>query len=115
MKGLEFNETVGAEQGVIVEAHSQGSINDLTTRLLASQTPDASGTVDGDVFLAGSGDPILETKALSAMVEEAIERGLKRVTGAVVGDTGAFDRSPYGWGWSWDIRRRTLSSTASLT
>ncbi len=72
------------------------------TRLLASQTPDASGTVQGDLFLAGSGDPILETKALSAMVEEAIERGLKRVTGAVVGDTGAFDRSPYGWGWSWD-------------
>lgn len=47
---MEFNETVGAEQGVIVEAHSQGSINDLTTRLLASAGAEPGADVMPDLF-----------------------------------------------------------------
>lgn len=73
-----------------------------TTRLLASRAPDASGTLEGDLILAGSGDPVFDTKSLTAMVDAAAGAGLKRVTGAIVADSGPFDRSPYGWGWSWD-------------
>ncbi len=40
---LTFNEELGAKEGIIVEAHSQGSINDLTTKLLqaANREPGA--------------------------------------------------------------------------
>ncbi len=45
---LEFNEGVGAEAGVIVEAHSQGSISDLTENLLnaANREPGAQPMPD---------------------------------------------------------------------
>lgn len=45
---LEFNEGLGAEAGVIVEAHSQGSINDLTEKLLnaANREPGAQAMPD---------------------------------------------------------------------
>ena len=29
----EFNETVGAEKGIVVEAYSQGNVNDLITKV----------------------------------------------------------------------------------
>ena len=45
---LEFNESVGAQEGIIVEAHSQGSVNDLTTKLLnaANKEPGADNMPD---------------------------------------------------------------------
>ncbi len=45
---LEFNEGVGAREGIIVEAHSQGSVNDLTTKLLdaANREPGADKMPD---------------------------------------------------------------------
>ena len=49
---LEFNEGIGAEAGVIVEAHSQGSINDLTTKLLASANGDPGAEEMPDLFAA---------------------------------------------------------------
>lgn len=47
---MEFNETVGAERGVIVEAHSQGGINDLTTKLLASARSEPGADAMPDLF-----------------------------------------------------------------
>ena len=43
---LAFNEGLGAQQGIIVEAHSQGSINDLTKKHMAS----ANGTPGADAM-----------------------------------------------------------------
>jgi len=47
---LEFNESIGAQEGVIVEAHSQGSINDLATKLLASANREPGAEEMPDVF-----------------------------------------------------------------
>lgn len=30
----EFNESVGAEKGIVVQAYSQGSVNDLTAKVM---------------------------------------------------------------------------------
>ena len=49
---LAFNEGVGAESGIIVEAHSQGSVNDLTTRLLASANREPGAEEMPDIFAA---------------------------------------------------------------
>lgn len=73
-----------------------------TTKLLASGPIDRDGVLHGDLILQGSGDPLLDTPAYEALIADAKTKGLKRVTGAIVADTGSFSRSPYGWSWSWD-------------
>ncbi len=73
-----------------------------TTKLLASAPIGKDGVLDGDLILVGSGDPVLGTEAFASTVEDLRAKGLKRVTGGVIADTGNFDRSGLGWGWSWD-------------
>lgn len=48
----EFNETVGAEKGVIVKSSSQGSVNDLETNVLAAIRGDVGAAEVPDIFMA---------------------------------------------------------------
>ena len=48
----EFNETVGAEQGIVVEAHSYGGVNDLTESVLAAVYGKVGAEDVPDVFAA---------------------------------------------------------------
>ena len=60
------------------------------TLLAAAQSPDASGTLPGDLWLVGSGDPSLRSQQLDAGVL-ALERiGVRRIDGGVVVDASAF-------------------------
>ena len=52
----------------------------------------ADGTLDGDVYLRGSGDPTFGTKALTRLARRVAETGLDRVDGRVIGDETFFDR-----------------------
>ena len=86
---LAFNEGVGAEQGVIVEAHSQGSINDLTTQLLASanhepgadEMPDLFGAYADTAYqldqmgLVADISPYLTEAEISSYVDAYIKEG----------------------------------------
>lgn len=49
---LEFNETVGHEEGIIVEARSMGTISDLTDSTLASLRQDPGAEAAPDMFAA---------------------------------------------------------------
>lgn len=49
---LEFNETVGMELGIIIEAQSQGGVNDLTDKLLASANGKTGADKMPDIFAA---------------------------------------------------------------
>ncbi|MCH5274081.1 MAG: extracellular solute-binding protein [Lachnospiraceae bacterium] len=49
---LEFNETVGHEQGIVVKARSKGSISDLADSVLASLRQDADAETAPDMFAA---------------------------------------------------------------
>lgn len=53
----------------------------------------------GDVFLKGWGDPTLSSGDLRALATQLRARGIRRITGAVVGDESAFDRRRTGPGW----------------
>ena len=65
------------------------------------------GVLRGDLVLRGAGDPTLSGKALSDATEPPMnalarliaDSGVKRVTGAIVGDASAFEdrRVPTGW------------------
>lgn len=76
-----------------------------TTEVRAAGSPDAKGTVTGNVWLVGSGDPLLATAEyatppgapnepwtrLEDLADRLVAAGVKRITGAVVGDEHRFD------------------------
>jgi serine-type D-Ala-D-Ala carboxypeptidase/endopeptidase (penicillin-binding protein 4) len=66
------------------------------------------GTLDGDLVVAGSGDPSLVVSdgvADSVFADWAArlkQRGIRVVNGRVIGDDHAFEGETLGFGWSWD-------------
>ncbi len=76
----------------------------LTTRVVADADP-VGGTVQGDLYFVGGGDPIIETgnydaslmfapqphTALEGLADAVRAAGVTKVTGNVVGDDGRYD------------------------
>ncbi len=68
----------------------------------------ADGTLAGDLFLVGRGDPNLidlsgevsDRSALTQIAEMLQGQGVKRITGDVIGDDSYFDYKSYGRGWT---------------
>ncbi len=48
----EFNDTVGAEQGIVVEAYNKGYVNDLSRQVIAAANQDVGAEEVPDVFAA---------------------------------------------------------------
>ncbi len=64
----------------------------LDTRVLVTTAPDLAGTVAGDLYLRGAGDPTLAGADLRDLADAVVRAGVTRVRGRVVGDESAFDR-----------------------
>src|SRR6202023_2679234 len=76
------------------------------------------GVLTGDLFLVGRGDPNLSNrkfpydlkeefdgapeKVLAGVADAVVEKGLKEISGNVVGDDSFFPREPYPNGWEID-------------
>jgi len=79
----------------------------FSTDVLRDGTLSADGTLSGNVYLRGDGDPSLSGRYLQGgpeapmnfLADQLVARGVKRVTGDVIGDASAFDdqRIPEGW------------------
>jgi D-alanyl-D-alanine carboxypeptidase/D-alanyl-D-alanine-endopeptidase (penicillin-binding protein 4) len=79
----------------------------FSTDVLYDGTLGPDGTINGNVYLRGDGDPSLSGRYLPGgpeapmnfLAEQLVARGVKRVTGEVVGDASAFDdrKIPEGW------------------
>jgi D-alanyl-D-alanine carboxypeptidase/D-alanyl-D-alanine-endopeptidase (penicillin-binding protein 4) len=79
------------------------------TRLLALGAVDsATGILNGDLLVAGTGDPSIvdaegTASRLFAEWTQALKaRGIRTITGRVIGDDNAFDDESLGPGWAWD-------------
>lgn len=79
------------------------------TSVYAAAQPDAKGSVAGDLILYGRGAPDLvsETKdenrsSLAKLANDLYERGLRKVSGNVVGDASYFRGDSLGEGWQWN-------------
>ncbi len=80
------------------------------TSVYAASSPDATGTVRGDLVIYGRGDPTFAaslnggdyTKAIDDLAERIKATGLKRVEGDLVGDESYFTGAPQGFGWEWN-------------
>ena len=91
-----------------------GAGSRFQTEVLRNVAVGLDGVLHGDLVLRGSGDPTLSGKTLadateppmSALARQIADAGIKRVTGAIVGDASAFEerRVPDGW------RKRYMAS-----
>ncbi len=68
-----------------------GSAGTLRTTALANKALALDGTLEGDLYLRGGGDPELSTAGIQALAHDLVKAGLSEVTGRIVGDESAFD------------------------
>ncbi len=89
------------------------------TRVLATDAPDSSGRIAGDIRLMGGGDPNLSGRpipyragpaaagtpapdplaALADLADQIAGRGIRRIDGDVIGDDSWYLWEPFGNGW----------------
>ncbi len=69
------------------------------TRILADRAPDASGTVRGNLYLQGGGDPVFRPEDLWAALTDLAAAGVQRVEGDVIVDDTLFEEPgrPASW------------------
>lgn len=60
------------------------------------------GTLRGDVFLRGTGDPTMLAADYEKLAADLAEEGVKRIRGDLVADDTAFDDVRLGTEWGWD-------------
>jgi D-alanyl-D-alanine carboxypeptidase/D-alanyl-D-alanine-endopeptidase (penicillin-binding protein 4) len=75
----------------VAALHELGEAGTLPTTALATRSLTINGTLDGDLYLRGEGDPTLSPARLEALAQDLRDAGLARITGHVIGDESAFD------------------------
>ncbi|HOC30620.1 MAG TPA: D-alanyl-D-alanine carboxypeptidase/D-alanyl-D-alanine-endopeptidase [Armatimonadota bacterium] len=60
------------------------------------------GTLNGDLYLKGTGDSTMENADLRKLAKAVKAAGITRITGDVIGDGSVFDDTRLGSSWSWD-------------
>ena len=73
------------------------------------------GVLRGDLWLIGSGDPELTPAGLSVLADSLHDRGLRTITGSVVGDVAAFDRRWWAPGWIRGLSRHYVARPTALS
>ncbi len=63
----------------------------LKTILLTTDKDIKDGKIDGDLFIKGYGNSVLTSEDIDTMVIELRKKGIKRITGNIVGDDSYFD------------------------
>lgn len=69
-----------------------------------------NGVLNGDLIIQGSGDPTISNRFFHGTITNIFEKwadsllakGIKQITGNIVGDDSNFDNQGLGKGWSWD-------------
>jgi len=78
------------------------------TSVYANSQPDASGRINGDLILYGRGAPDLVSSSkdenrgsLAKLADDLYARGVRRISGNVIGDESYFRGNALGDGWQW--------------
>ncbi len=71
------------------------------TSLLSASKPNQEGVIDGDLTLYGRGAPDFDSAKLAELVNQLKQKGVKKITGNVVGDESFFKGDALGDGWLW--------------
>ncbi|MFB6241136.1 MAG: D-alanyl-D-alanine carboxypeptidase, partial [Gemmatimonadota bacterium] len=84
-----------------VALHELGPGHRWETRLLATGPVDDGGTLRGDLWVVGGGDPLLTRDDLGKLIERLRGAGIGRVEGDLIGDGRRFPPPIWGNGWMW--------------
>ncbi len=76
-----------------------------------SLSPD--GTVHGNLYLKGTGDPDLRSEDLDTLSKQLKSIGIKSILGNIVADASYFDDLPWGEGWMWDDEPYSFEASIS--
>ena len=87
----------------------------LTTELRFAGTLYDSGVLNGNLILRGGGDPTLGSGDIDALASAASQAGLKRISGAIVGDESRFDTRRGGPSSGWGVDYYLGGSLGALT
>ena len=68
------------------------------------------GTLQGDVYVVGSMDPMLSPANLAEMAAALRRAGISSISGNLYADLSMKDDLSYGWGWCWDDKDGSLSA-----
>ena len=72
-----------------------------TTRIVADG-PIRDGTLQGDLWIIGGGDPVLSRKDVAGWTSILDKAGIKGIDGDIIGDDSVFEDGQWGDGWMWD-------------
>lgn len=78
--------------------------------MLLADGPVADGILQGNLIVAGFGDPSISVKTpdedpfrvFRTWAQKLKEKGIRGISGDILGDASSFDRSALGEGWAWD-------------
>jgi len=90
-----------------------GAASRIPTRALAAGAP-ADGTIGGNLWLVGHGDPEVGPARLDALAAAIVEAGVRRIRGSVVGDLGPFRRDWWAPGWKEDFPVEEVARPTAL-
>lgn len=87
---------------------------------IAAAGPVRDGVLRGDLVVIGGGDPTISERfhqdvrtVFRAWADSLRAHGVRRITGAVVGNDDVFDDVPLGRGWAWDDTEDSYSAEVS--
>jgi len=90
------------------------------TSVYVANDVDSSGTINGDLVLYGRGAPDLVARnkadnknSLEELAQSLSRRGVRRITGNVIGDESYFRGDPIGEGWQWNDLQWYFGAEAS--
>jgi serine-type D-Ala-D-Ala carboxypeptidase/endopeptidase (penicillin-binding protein 4) len=63
----------------------------LSTKILSDDDGLSDGTIEGNLYIQGFGNPTFSTEELEELVDQLYQSGLRKVSGNVVGDDTYFD------------------------
>jgi D-alanyl-D-alanine carboxypeptidase/D-alanyl-D-alanine-endopeptidase (penicillin-binding protein 4) len=97
------NEKLLTTASALIRLGAQTTLN-TTVRAAPDAVLQPDGTLEGDLILVGAGDPSLNDVAMRDLVAQLRRAGIRRVTGAIVGDESLFDnrRGSYDSGFGYD-------------
>jgi D-alanyl-D-alanine carboxypeptidase/D-alanyl-D-alanine-endopeptidase (penicillin-binding protein 4) len=73
-----------------------------TSTVASADTIGQSGVLSSNLFITGSGDPLLDTTSLDSIASLLAQSGIRTISGNLVGDVHLFDELWWGSGWMWD-------------
>lgn len=103
-------QTPASNQKVItsaVAAERLGWDYRYTTKIYATG-PLSGGDLGGDLVIVSNGDPTINPRhpdrvgAFDAWARQLYEKGVRRISGQLIGDDNAFAEPGWGVGWAWD-------------